>query len=128
MTYDENHLTELLERVGRAYHEVHAQPEAPGWDELPPVIKMNLKQTLLPVVLATLGADEEIRPRIKSAWSLTVDGNDSSINTQVFVTEQECLDSLRRNYAEDFEGDDAALIDELTERQGICFYIEEHSL
>ena len=57
-------------------------------------------------------------------WTLTTDTD--KITTQVFGTEQEMFDSLRQNYAQDFAGDDGAMLEELTERQGVVLYIEEH--
>lgn len=51
-----------------------------------------------------------------------------TIVTTVHPTTDAAYDYLRANYAAEFEGDNDALIEELTERQGVVLYVDEHTL
>jgi hypothetical protein len=68
-------------------------------------------------------------------WTLTVDAN-SPIVTMVFATEQECFEALKEHYIDEADPDFdittaegmGALVDYLTEEQGVVLYIDEHSV
>lgn len=96
--------------------------------------KLKVTNNVVEVVEASIAYGDEVM-QIK-VWTLTVDAN-SPIVTMVFATEQEAYESLKDGYltADDDPDFDVTteegregLIEELTERQGVVLYIDEHTL
>lgn len=60
--------------------------------------------------------------------TLTIDGLEGPVKTMAFATEAEVYERLRQEYEEFAEMTDGDLIEELTERQSVCLYIDTHEV
>jgi len=92
--------------------------------EVPPVSEAELR-----AALQSLGAEVKARVRV---WTLTTDADE--IATTVHGTEEDAFKTLQENFDPEGKFDVSTtqgcgdLIEELTERQGVVLYIEEHEV